>query len=53
MPENALDDVVGIMRTIPGMKLDSKRSIEYVYDVKPGTNNAVEMMLVYFVRGRK
>ncbi len=53
VPENALDDVVGIMRTIPGMKLDSKRSIEYVYDVKPGTNNAVEMMLVYFVRGRK
>lgn len=53
VPENALGDVVDAMRTISGMRLDATRSIEYVYDVKPGTSNAVEMMLVYFVRGRK
>lgn len=53
VPEIAIDEVVDAMRAIPGMKLDVKRSVEYVYDVKPGTSNAIEMMLVYFVRGRK
>lgn len=53
VPENTLGSVVDAMRAISGMKLDTSRGIEYVYDVKPGTSNAVEMMLVYFVKGRK
>ena len=53
VPETALGDVVEAMCAIPGMKLDRSRNIEYVYDVKPGTSNPVEMMIVYFVRGRK
>lgn len=53
VPETALGEVVEAMCAIPGMKLDRSRSIEYVYNVKPGTSNPVEMMIVYFVKGRK
>ena len=46
-------DVIEAMAKIPGMKLDRSRDIEYLYTAKPGTRDVVEMMNVYFTKGRK
>lgn len=53
VPEGMLARVIDAMRAIPGVKLDTAREVEYVYDVKPGTSRTVEMMIVRFARGRK
>lgn len=53
VPDTTLDEIVSAMSVIPGIKLDRNHDVEYVYDVKPGTSNTVEMMIVYFCKGRK
>ena len=53
IPEGMDAKVIDAMTAIPGVKLDASKDIEYRYDVKPGTTNTIEMMVVYFRRGRK
>ena len=53
VPEGMYLDVIEAMAKIPGMKLDRSRDIEYLYTAKPGTRDVVEMMSVYFTKGRK
>lgn len=53
VPSDMLGKVIDAMRRIPGFKLDSARDVEFVYDVKPGTTDPVEMMMVRFVKGIK
>ena len=53
VPEGTDVKVIDAMTARPGMKLDASKEIEYRYDVKPGTTDTVEMMIVYFKRGRK
>lgn len=53
VPEGMYLDVIEAMAKIPGMKVDRSRDIEYLYTAKPGTRDVVEMMNVYFTKGRK
>ena len=53
VPEDMDAKVIDAMTAIPGVKLDALKDIEYRYDVKPGTTDTIEMMVVYFRRGRK
>lgn len=53
VPDGTLDELVAAMASVPGMKLDASRAAEYVYDVKPGTRQTVEMLVARFARGRK
>lgn len=53
VPSELLDKVIDAINKIPGFKLDASHEVEYRYDVKPGTKDSVEMMIVRFVRGRK
>ena len=53
VPDGVLFDVVDAMEAIPGMRLSRSSSVEYRYDVKPGTSDAVEMMVVRFAKARR
>lgn len=53
VPEEHDKVVIDSMRSVPGMKLDAGHDIEHVYQVKPGTRDTVEMMVIRFVKGRR
>lgn len=53
VPEGHDKSVIDAMRSVPGMKLDAGQDIDHVYQVKPGTRDTVEMMIIRFVKGRK
>lgn len=52
IPEGMYGKVVDAMESIPGMRL-SKQDAVYTYDVKPGTKQTVEMMVVRFAKAVK
>lgn len=53
VPEGHDKAVIDAMRSVPGVKVDTAHGIEYVYRVKPGTRDIVEMMVLRFAKGRK
>lgn len=53
VPEGMLFDVLAAVDHIPGLKLAKGRPIEYRYDLKSGTSDTVEMMVVRFAKSRK
>ena len=53
VPDATIDAVIDKVSGIPGVRLDENKDIEYVYDVRPGTTNVVEMVILHFVRGSK
>lgn len=53
VPTGTLEEVVGAMSAIPGIKPLASSDAKYDYDVKPNTRSTVEMMTVRFVKGRK
>lgn len=53
VPEGHDKTVIDAMRSVPGMKVDTAHGIEYVYRVKPGTRDTVEMMVIRFSKGRR
>lgn len=53
VPEGRDKAVIDAMRSVPGVKVDTAHDIEYVYQVKPGTRDTVEMMIIRFVKGRR
>lgn len=53
VPEGLDKRVIDAMGGIPGMRLEADSTIEYAYQVKPGTRDTVEMMVVRFRKARK
>lgn len=53
VPEGMDKAIIDAMRAIPGMRLEADADIEYAYQVKPGTHDTVEMMVIRFKKARK
>ena len=54
VPEGLRDDVIAAVSALPGMRLDREKSVEYVYESKPGASRTVvEMMVVHFAKAVK
>lgn len=53
VPEGADREVIAAVEEIPGMRLDRTASIEYLYTVKPGTQDTVEEMVIHFAKAVK
>ena len=53
IPEGTLDALYDALATVPGLRPDLGRDVEFDYTVKPGTNITVELMRVPFSRPRK
>lgn len=49
VPEGVMAKVVAAMEAIPGMRM-SGDSVEFAYQVKPGTTDTCEMMTVTFAK---
>lgn len=53
VPEGTEKLVLDALKDVPGLRLESDRDIEYRYDVKPGTKDTVEGMMMHFRKARK
>ena len=53
VPEGLDLEIIEAMEKIPGMKLNRAASIEYLYTVKPGTQDTVEEMVLHFAKAVK
>ena len=53
VPDALIETVINEVSTLPGFRLDEGQNIEFVYDVRPGTDRVVEMVILHFVKGIK
>ena len=53
VPQEDIDSVIKAVSSIPGVRLDSAKDIEFAYMTKPGSNAVVEMAELPFIRARK